>query len=261
LNTYEFVAKWITTHVGNRPARVLDYGCGAGQIVALMRARGITVFGCDVFYGGGDYSDSVPTELRPFVRRMEDGKIPFENASFDVVVSNQVFEHVPDMEQALREIARVLRPGGIALNVFPDAKVWREGHCGIPFLHWFAKGSTLRIYYAAVGRAIGLGYHKQGKSIMRWARDFCLWLDDWTYYRPIAEIHERFRRLIGDTRHAEEEWLSARFNGRLDWLPTALRRICVRKAGGMVLVSVRSECAEKREPADFQIPLISSVES
>ena len=240
MNTYEFVAEWVMTHIAKHPARVLDYGCGAGRIVGLLRARGISAFGCDVYYEGGDYSGDVPDELRSFVRRMEGGVIPFDDESFDVVVSNQVFEHVPNIDEALREIARVLRPGGTALNLFPDASVWREGHCGIPFLHWFPKGSKLRVYYAALGCTVGLGVHKNDKSALQWARDFCGWLDDWTYYRPANEIQERFIRAIGDTKHAEEDWLSARFNGQLDWLPTMLRRLCVRKAGGMVLVSVRS---------------------
>ena len=35
----------------------------------------------------------------------------------------------------LAKISRVLKPGGMVLSLFPDKGVWREGHCGIPFLH------------------------------------------------------------------------------------------------------------------------------
>ena len=240
MNTYKFVANWVGAHVGDRPSRVLDFGCGAGEIIGLLRSRGVDAYGCDVFYEGGDYSDKVPGKLRSYIRPMGDGTIPFENASFDVVVSNQVFEHVADIQGALREIARVLRPGGTAMNIFPDSGVWREGHCGVPFLHWVPKRSKFRVYYAALARTVGLGVHKEGKTVMQWSRDFCAWLDDWTYYRSRDEINERFRQLIGRTIHAEEQWLSARFEGRLDWLPIGLRRYCVRKAGGMVLISARS---------------------
>jgi len=163
--------------------------------------------------------------------------IPFDSGAFDLVLSNQVFEHVPDMEVAVHEIARVLRPGGIALNVFPDRGVWREGHCGIPFLHWFPKHSRVRLYYAATLRALGMGYFKKDLSVMRWSRDFCEWLDKWTYYRSRREILERFNRLIGTTAHAEEDWLRARFDGKLDALPVALQRLIVRKVAGVVLVS------------------------
>lgn len=240
MNNYEFISSWVIRRLAGRPGKVLDYGCGAGDIVGLLRARGVDASGCDVFYEGGDYSSQVPASLQPFVRRMQGAAIPYETGSFDIVFSNQVFEHVPDMELALHEIARVMKPGGTTLNVFPDRSVWREGHCGIPFLHWFPKGSGLRVYYGAALRSLGLGYFTEGKSSLAWARDFCAWLDAWTYYRPRAEIDERFDRVIGKTEHAEEEWLRARAGDRLRMLPVSLQRFLVRKLGGLALVSVKA---------------------
>ena len=46
----------------------------------------------------------------------------FEDASFDLVVCNHVLEHVPDDRRAMREIARVLRPGGAAILLVPDVE-------------------------------------------------------------------------------------------------------------------------------------------
>ena len=238
MGTYEFVAQWVAGRLASRPGRVLDYGCGAGQIVRLMRARGIDAWGCDVFYEGGDYSNDIPSDVRPYIRRMEGAAIPFAAAEFDVVTSNQVFEHVPDMDVALREIARVMKPGATVLCLFPDRGVWREGHCGIPFLHWFPKRSTARIYYAALLRALGMGYHKGSKTVLQWSSDFCTWLDEWTYYRPRGEIIERFSTLIGKTTSAEHEWLQARL-GRRPAAPLWLQRLAVRKLGGMTLVSTK----------------------
>jgi SAM-dependent methyltransferase len=240
MDNYQFAANWVRKHAPNRSARVLDYGCGAGQIVRLLRAQGLDASGCDVFYEGGDYSSEIPAELQPFIRRMAGGTIPYDDMSFDVVLSNQVFEHVPDMEGALVEIARVLKPSAVSLNLFPDRGVWREGHVGIPFLHWFPKNSKPRIYYAALLRTLGLGYFKQGKTIMGWSRDACVWLDNWTYYRSLAEVHEHFGRTIGQTRHAEEVLLDARLDGRLEMIPKWLQRFIVRKMAGNVLVSVKA---------------------
>jgi SAM-dependent methyltransferase len=239
MNTYEFVSDWVRRRVTGQAACVLDYGCGAGQIVKLLRRAQVDAWGCDVFYEGGDSSRLIPEELRPFIRRMSNNVIPYEDSKFDVVVSNQVFEHVPDMAAALREIARVLKPGGTALNVFPDRGVWREGHCGIPFLHWFPKGTQPRVYYAALMRLLGFGNFTAGKSSMQWSHDFCKWLDDWTYYRSAAEIHAQFEDLLGNTTGVEEEWLRARYNGRFESLPVGLQRFIVRKLGGRTLVSTR----------------------
>lgn len=237
MDNYKFAADWVHKEANGDALRVLDYGCGTGQILRHLRNCGQDAWGCDAFYEGGDHSSEIPPDLRPYIRRMVGDTIPYEDASFDVVLSNQVLEHVPDMEAALTEIARVLKVAGLSFHMFPDSGVWREGHCGIPFLHWFPKNTKTRVYYAAALRSMGLGYFTQGKTILGWSRDFCEWLDRWVYYRSICEIHERFDRIIGRTRHAEEDLLHARLAGRLDVVPKALQRLIVRKLAGVVLVS------------------------
>ncbi len=63
--------------------------------------------------------DLMPT--RADVARIDITDIPFPDAYFDLVVGNHVLEHVPDEAAALREIARVVRPGGHALLQTPFA--------------------------------------------------------------------------------------------------------------------------------------------
>src|SRR5947199_6189219 len=76
------------------------------------------------------------------------------------------------MEAGLCEINRVLQAGGTLLNLFPDKSIWREGHCGVPFLHWFSRHSTLRIYYALLWRSIGFGNFTEGKSAWNGQKSF-----------------------------------------------------------------------------------------
>ncbi|TFG92627.1 MAG: class I SAM-dependent methyltransferase [Syntrophobacterales bacterium] len=173
MDNYQFCAQWILQQPSYSGARVLDYGCGVGQIVKQLRAAHIDAFGCDTFYEGGDYSRFIEDGLLgDVIMRMEGDRIPFGNECFDFIINNQVLEHVQDLDQVLVEMDRVLKSGGRILSLFPDRSVWREGHCGIPFLHWFPKGSKLRVYYAAAIRALGFGYHKEGKGVMQWSRDF-----------------------------------------------------------------------------------------
>jgi len=90
--------------------RVLDLGCGDGQISRLLAGAGARVVGVDstwnqirVAYeraGGAAYARSEAAEL------------PFVDGSFDAVVACLVFEHIDDVEDAIAEVARVLRPGG-----------------------------------------------------------------------------------------------------------------------------------------------------
>ncbi|MBI5344461.1 MAG: class I SAM-dependent methyltransferase [Deltaproteobacteria bacterium] len=243
MNNYEFCAQWAIEN-GAAGKKVLDYGCGAGEIVVLLRERGIEAYGCDVFYEGGDYSAQVPNGLGgSVIRRIEKSHILFDSGYFDFVINNQVMEHVEDLDSCLSEIKRVLKPGGKVLSLFPDKGVWREGHCGIPFLHWFPKRNSISIYYAAALRAIGMGYHKKNKGNLEWSRDFCLWLDRWTYYRSLASIHKSYEKYFSSITHIELYWLYQRFGGYkvlFAWLPKRLKSLLVRKLGGLVF-----ECSKE----------------
>lgn len=247
MNNYEFCANYLESlSCGKRqPVTVLDYGCGAGQIVNLLIHQGIDAKGVDVFYAGGDHSNRVPPELMgEKIKPITNGIIPYEDNSFDFVVNNQVLEHVEDIDHVLAEIHRVLKPSGLVLSLFPDKGVWREGHCGIPFLHKFPKGSKSRVYYAALLRTLGMGHFKQNNSALQWSRDFCNWLDRWTYYRSYPEICAAFNRNFIEIQHIEEIWLQERFGIRAriltGWLPIPTRRWIVKKLGGMVFTCTKA---------------------
>jgi cyclopropane fatty-acyl-phospholipid synthase-like methyltransferase len=80
MNNYEFCAKYAESHLQSG-ARVLDYGCGAGLIVKLLRKRGLDAVGCDIFFEGGDRLSEIATEeLGVTIFRMEGDKIPFREA-------------------------------------------------------------------------------------------------------------------------------------------------------------------------------------
>jgi len=68
-------------------------------------------------------SEYAPTEverkrIRP-VEHQDLANLTYQDDAFDVVISNEVFEHLPDLPAALRELARVTRPGGTLLATFP----------------------------------------------------------------------------------------------------------------------------------------------
>ena len=177
-------------------AVVLDYGCGSGTVVEMLRAAGYDACGVDIRWPGANIGDIEASELgREGVLRYyeEGGRLPFDDDSFDVVVSDQVFEHVVPLEASVREIERVLRPGGVAYHHFPSRAVWREGHIGIPLAHRMPPGRARLAYTTALRRA-GFGKFKDDRPAREWAIEKLEWIDRWTVYRSAREIHEIFGR-------------------------------------------------------------------
>ena len=180
-------------------ARVLDFGCGACRLVRAGLAAGLDMAGADVYYGGSAARTEAEQSglLGSAVREISDGRLDYATASFDLVVNNQVLEHVADLDGALGEIHRVLTADGAMLSIFPARDVFREGHIGIPFSHWFPKNSRLRFYYVWGLRRLGLGTWKQEALTCRqWALDKLGWIDAYTHYRSRREIFDAFGRFF-----------------------------------------------------------------
>ena len=92
-------------------ARVLDVGCGDGQVSRLAWQLGAElVVGIDPTYN----QISVAQERGggPAYVRGPAARLPFAAATFDAVVACLVFEHIDDVDDAIAEVGRVLRPGG-----------------------------------------------------------------------------------------------------------------------------------------------------
>ncbi len=241
MDNYEYCVQFALDELKARPStRVLDYGCGSGRLVRALLERGLAAFGCDIFYGAASPYERLPPELRgSIIRRMDCHTIPFEDASFDLILDNQVLEHVIDLGLALREMHRVLKRGGKVLSLYPDKGVWLESHSRIPFLHWFPKESAVREPYAAILRALGVGSARKGLSSREWSRVTCGWLDRWTHYRAQSQIASEFERHFERCTHLEVEWLDARLSGSplapaRFLLPRFARRGVARKLGGVV---------------------------
>ncbi|HWS89140.1 MAG TPA: methyltransferase domain-containing protein [Pyrinomonadaceae bacterium] len=104
---------WVYDNV-RAGSRVLDLGCGAGML-ALLKRKGVTLAGCDL---SGECALAARRNGYDLTCAAELTRLPFLDDSFDYVVSLDVLGHVEfgDKDAVLREVARVLRPGGVTLH-------------------------------------------------------------------------------------------------------------------------------------------------
>jgi ubiquinone/menaquinone biosynthesis C-methylase UbiE len=93
--------------------RVLEVGCGQGHLTKAVADRGIDITGVDANPRAEEVAGT------PLVRHMRAEALDFVDSSFDVVVAVHAIEHIPELTKALTEMARVLKPGGEAVFVYP----------------------------------------------------------------------------------------------------------------------------------------------
>lgn len=225
--------------------QILDYGCGGGDVVRAGLESGLNIWGCEPFYAGADGHRKKCVDLiGSRILEMKDGIIPFPNESFDCVVSNMVFEHVADIDLELSEIARVLKPGGSLVSLFPIWEVLREGHCGVPLAHRFSQ-SRFGYVWLLAGRCLGMGYHTEGKTRRQWAQDFQYWLNSYCFYRTKKEILAAFERCGLSVIGLEKEYLRFRqVRGVTPWV--------LHKLGCMVVGSTKTcTISGERRAANF----------
>ncbi|MGZ5024645.1 MAG: class I SAM-dependent methyltransferase, partial [Chthoniobacterales bacterium] len=94
----------------------LDVGSGNGELIdRVIREFEVRVRACD-------YRDDLMTigDLKVDVVDLNTGSLPYPNESFDLVTCTEVIEHLENFRPALREISRVLRPGGVFVVSTPN---------------------------------------------------------------------------------------------------------------------------------------------
>jgi SAM-dependent methyltransferase len=107
-------------HLAPPPGRLLDVGCGTGAFLRLARDRGWDV-------QGTEFSRDAVRAAQADGLSVVGGEIweaEFPAASFDIVTSWHVLEHVPDPRRFIREIHRILRPGGRLVLATPNLDDW-----------------------------------------------------------------------------------------------------------------------------------------
>ncbi len=142
--------------VSLRPRRVLEIGCGTGELAAEVLAR---LPGCDYLATDRSPAMVAATAAHGVGSVVADAAVlPVADDAADVVVAAWMLYHVPDLDAALREVGRVLRPGGTLVAVTNGqahlaALLVEAG--GAPLVTQFTSENgtaTLERHFGSVGR-------------------------------------------------------------------------------------------------------------
>jgi SAM-dependent methyltransferase len=111
--TRRLLLNGVAQYAGRFSGSLLDFGCGAKPYQSLFKVEK---------YVGVDFEGEGHDHRNEQIDFVYDGKkLPFENASFDGVLSTEVLEHIFNLPEVLQEMHRVLRPGGLILITCPFA--------------------------------------------------------------------------------------------------------------------------------------------
>ena len=211
-----WVSNWRTEAEVPRRCALIDVGCGRGDTVAWLCAQGWDAYGIDIspeyIERGREYLAREGANPERLQLLNDDFTYPFPDSMFYVVLSDQVIEHVADLDLFASEVARISAPGACGLHNFPAR--WRpiETHLLSPFVHWLPKGPLRR---AAVAASLRIGLAAP------YFREFSFWdrveifsrfSEEETFYRSLRSTIATMERhgLRCDARLASQDKIRMR---------------------------------------------------
>lgn len=208
-----------------RPASLLDIGCGRGFLLDRLADAGLSgLTGMDVY-------DDVASERFTYARGDVTQPLPFDDRSFECVVAGEILEHVPDPDSFLREIRRVLVPGGTLVVSTPNMVSWANRVLVPLGVQPLGTETSSEVALGRRHRILGQGNQVQGH------------LKVFTF-RALGEILERYGYTV-----RRREGVPAFFPKPIDRFDRFVSRSVLSMASGLLYVATAPEGEWPTPPA------------
>lgn len=210
---------------GRRSIRVLDFGCGTGRLAGDLSKIGYDAYGCDIIAApeGRDPDHFRQIQRAPY-------RLPFDDNSFDVIISTSVLEHARNPEEYFPEIHRLLKVGGVSMHLLPGK--WYlpyEPHILVPLANWFYPNCPTWWFamWTLMGQRAG---SEKGMTWREATRSYRKYYDTGLFYMTTAQYQMHSRRVFGNYEWPMEFYIAHAHGG----LARLFRKLPFRKLWGWV---------------------------
>ena len=149
-------------HSNTRSLNCLDIGCSSGIITSSLEDYFSMAIGIDIDQEAVQYAKDHFSSPRVQYLIADSMALPFRDNAIEVIICNHIYEHVPNANQMMKEIYRVLKENGFCYFSAANKYMVMEGHYHLPFLSWIPK--RLAHFYLKMTRK-GNFYYEEHLSL------------------------------------------------------------------------------------------------
>lgn len=201
----------------------LDIGCGSGGIAAALAPRVGHMVGIDPEpWKRWDSFQELNRNLE-FIQESSE-KLTVPDKSVDVVICNQVYEHVDDPKKLIEEIHRILKPDGFCYFAGPNFVYPIEPHVFWPFIHWLPRGFARKLM-----RLFRAKYLVEANSVTYW--QLMAWFSGFDVINAVPYI----------LKHSEKYGRKGTVSRLVSYMPYGLLDILTPLSPGFVFVLSKRE--------------------
>lgn len=159
------------TSLDLKKTKWLDAGCGSGGIASTIAPSVESIVGIDpeAWNGWNDFMKIYPN-LKFHHESFEKNSLP--SNYFDVIICNQVYEHVQHPQALILEIYRMLKPGGHVYFAGPNWLFPVEPHVFWPFIHWLPRGFAMKLMKFLRSKKVLDADSTNYWQLKKWLKDF-----------------------------------------------------------------------------------------